>query len=329
MRRARISVGQSLAVIAVIAIEFGVFRAPVAALVAGATVLTSLAAVVSGLRVGLAVGAVLGLALTPFFLGTSRIGSKAVPIPFFVTDAATGPPLAGARIRLMNPAESIVAEGRTAADGREDVWATFAASIEATAFGEKGTVSFYHWWLEISADGHDPLFVPLSDYAGRFRSWPLRFPRPRPMGLARAKPPGEVPLSGLAGDYVRGDATLGSTLKLSADGRYVLQMVHKGGRGGMGERSGTVELLRGRLAFTNADKGRTLPRELVPFRWGERLYLVDPGAWSAQLLGPEPRSGPFGPAFLRVGDWDRMAGSLPELPGVEPEAAGGAASRDR
>jgi hypothetical protein len=323
MRRARVSVGQLLVLIAAIAIEFGVFIEPAAICAGVVTIVGFAVAVLVSLRAGVAVGGVMGLLLMPHFGERKWIGSKTLPVRFLVTEEATGRPIAGARIRLYGPERSIGGEGRTAEDGRGEVLNTFRASIEMTAFGERGDVGFEGWWLEVSADGYQSRFVTLTESTGLDRRLPDHVPPPIAMGLARPESHGEGPLADLAGEYFWVDGTGGWTLKIEADGRYSLVSrwsLRTASAGG-----GRVLFFRGHLLFTDVHPSPFLPQELVPFRWGERLYLLDPNDWERRI-GAEPRSGPFGEAFLRVGDWNRMAGSPSELPGGPLEGTGGGAA---
>jgi hypothetical protein len=133
----------------------------------------------------------------------------------------------------------------------------------------------------------------------------------------------EATLAALGGGYRLGDELSRCFLTLWPDGRF--SFYRKGGvavpyrdvhRGG-------ARLVAGHLILTpeepNERTGTTgMDTDLVPVRWGDRLYLVPAEAGRTFCNGVNMmgfRSRPdIGTAYLREGDEAKMAGGLPEVP---------------
>jgi hypothetical protein len=318
--RGRLSVRQLMALVAILAIEFGVFVAPVAIVMGVATVIVALVARLCGRGAAFAVGGLLGLLLLPTIWKAAWIGHRDIPIRFCVTDAGTGKPIGGVRIRLVGSEEPGLVEARTGADGCADVSNRFTAWGTSSAFQDRSVVAFDDWWLDLLADGYAPAIVSLAESTGTSHGPPERIPSPISLTLARARSGEDGPLSELAGDYFRADPSAGATLTLGADGRCSF-VIHDAGRAGPGIQ-GTARLVRERLVFSHQVPRFFQPTELVPLRWGERTYLIDPNE-STRQLAAEPRAGPVGEAYLRVGDWEKFAGPMPALPGGLGDPASG------
>jgi hypothetical protein len=306
-----------MGLVAIIAIEFALFPAPFAA---AASLLTFLAAVAIwsyGARaiwpIWLAFCAlvVLGALSIPFLAVVHWSGTKNVTLRFDVLDVKSERAIRGARIRLMVPHRPDLAEARTAADGRAEVSNGYLAGGTCRGFSERGAVIFEEWWVEVSAEGYDPKVVSLAEFTGRARSLQKAIPPPIGVSLERTAPAGGGPLAELAGEYFLYRAEIGLSLKLTADGRY--SFATRGGGYVSPSNEGAARLVGGSLMLEPAIPNKWLPKDLVPLRWGERTYLVDPQNWTFPL-GAEPRAGPFGEVFLRNGDWDREASEMPDLP---------------
>ena len=86
---------------------------------------------------------------------------------------------------------------------------------------------------------------------------------------------------------------------------------------------GTVQTTDGHIALSfqfpnKRERDRGLAAELVPVRWGERRYLIDPDKLERFCAdvnsGFEPRDDVHGPCLLRTGDEHKPAPGLPSVP---------------
>jgi hypothetical protein len=149
-----------------------------------------------------------------------------------------------------------------------------------------------------------------------------------PSGETRSTGDGlKSPVAEFAGDYYFGDGLgVNCSLTITQGGRFSF-----GWRGCLGiydQNSGEAKVEAGHLILKpespNVREGfRGTATDLIPVRWGERLYLVtEAERWefcNQVNQGGEPRDGPHGRFYLRQGDWAKKVTGPPSVPkGWEP-----------
>ena len=124
-------------------------------------------------------------------------------------------------------------------------------------------------------------------------------------------------VSGLAGKYYFGDH-LGSNERLiiQEDGYYS----YKGSRclGTYAKSAGKASLVNGVLTLKPETASGTQPSDLIPLKWGDRLYLID----KDEILdfcneinqAFEPRKYDEGFTYIREPDWRKAVTGAPNLP---------------
>jgi hypothetical protein len=126
------------------------------------------------------------------------------------------------------------------------------------------------------------------------------------------------PLAALAGEYYFSDGFERESLKISPKGRFELE--YDNCTGGF-RISGRAKFVDGHLALGSDLVYRIffvkVPTDLIPIRWGDRLYLVPKGAGDVfcnhvNLMGPSGHPG--GTFYLRRGDDEKRVDGLPSVP---------------
>lgn len=124
------------------------------------------------------------------------------------------------------------------------------------------------------------------------------------------------------GSFYRGDG-LGENVSLDLSPSGEVAALWTGCMGTYDRNFGSVREQEGRLQLSFVRRNarepyRGFPEELVPVRWGERHYLIEPAELpafaSAVNAGLEPRSNLHGPFLLRRGDEARAVVGKPEVP---------------
>jgi hypothetical protein len=122
----------------------------------------------------------LGLLFVAFVPGAYWDGVANVTFPTVVQDAASGQPVTGARVKLLNQRGPAATGWFAANRGRPPfvtdttgcakvIW-LFGTGGRSHIFWKTGSVGFKSWNLEVSAPGYETLVTPLSEYAGESRS---------------------------------------------------------------------------------------------------------------------------------------------------------------
>jgi hypothetical protein len=129
-------------------------------------------------------------------------------------------------------------------------------------------------------------------------------------------------LAAVAGSYYYGDGLgMNFSLVVKPEGRF--SFIWRGCLGVYGKNEGGARVVNDHLILTpeqpNESRGmRRIPTDLVPVRWGERLYLVPKEAGKGFFYevsrDREPRSNPHGDYYLREGDWGKKVTGLPNVP---------------
>jgi hypothetical protein len=129
-------------------------------------------------------------------------------------------------------------------------------------------------------------------------------------------------LAAVAGSYYYGDGLgMNFTLVVKAEGRF--SFMWRGCLGVYGKNEGGAKVVNNHLILKpeqpNESRGiERLPTDLVPVRWGERLYLVPKEAGKGFCddvnNDREPRSNHHGDYYLREGDWGKKVTGLPNVP---------------
>lgn len=126
-----------------------------------------------------------------------------------------------------------------------------------------------------------------------------------------------------AGEYTTGAGLSGDVVTIAPDAGFVyLDWADIGSSWYRG--TCTYEKGRIKLAYAPIEDeyaAKSVPRELVHVRWGERSYLLSDALVGSPknfcefiLLGYEPRHGNSSLFLLREGDWEKPAVGLPEFP---------------
>jgi hypothetical protein len=132
----------------------------------------------------------------------------------------------------------------------------------------------------------------------------------------------ESPVEAVAGDYYFGDGLgVNCSLTIKREGRFSF-----GWRGCLGvydQNTGEAKVEAGHVILRperpNVREGfRGTATDLIPVRWGERLYLI-PETERREFCnrvnqGTEPRDRPHGRFYLRRGDWDKKVAGPPSVP---------------
>jgi hypothetical protein len=133
------------------------------------------------------------------------------------------------------------------------------------------------------------------------------------------EPAGETSPSGLAeiaGTYYMGDGLVKSlTLVVAPDGAFSFE--GRGYKGIYDRAEGRASLHDGELWLETAEERKDLENRFLPFRWGDRLYLIPSDelySFSKAIdRGVEPRPCDLGSFYLREGDWDKSVVGWPDL----------------
>jgi hypothetical protein len=141
-------------------------------------------------------------------------------------------------------------------------------------------------------------------------------------GLSHPEARIKSPLAGIVGAYYLGDGLgVNCSLVVKPEGRF--SFLWRGCLGVYGQNQGGAKVVKGHLILTpeqpNEPRGfGGTATDLIPVRWGERLYLVPneagKGFCEAVDRGWEPRSGSHGDFYLRRGDWEKKVTGLPDVP---------------
>jgi hypothetical protein len=132
----------------------------------------------------------------------------------------------------------------------------------------------------------------------------------------------DTTLAAVIGSYYYGDGLgMNFSLVVKPEGRF--SFVWRGCLGVYGTNEGSAKVVNDHLILTpeqpNESRGiKRIPTELIPVRWGERLYLVPNEAGKAFCFEVnkerEPRTNAHGDYYLREGDWGRKVTGLPNVP---------------
>jgi hypothetical protein len=134
--------------------------------------------------------------------------------------------------------------------------------------------------------------------------------------------PVKRPVAELAGEYRFGNGLgMNFSLTIEPEGRF--SYAWRGCTGFCDASLGEAKLEAGHLILkpdtpVAMHTIRGHDSDLIPVRWGERLYLVPPvqrWAFCNQVnQGGEPRNHRLGGFYLRQGDWDKRVTGLPSVP---------------
>jgi hypothetical protein len=127
--------------------------------------------------------------------------------------------------------------------------------------------------------------------------------------------------SGWSGSYYLGNGYESESFSLAPGSGFVYEWWSDTGlvdRNFGSVTSGITSLSFNRFYKDEHHKYGGLPVELMPVRWGERMYLLPPNELVrfCNLInsGREPREKQRGSVFLREGDEEKSASGLPDLP---------------
>ncbi len=130
------------------------------------------------------------------------------------------------------------------------------------------------------------------------------------------------PLGAIVGDYYYGDGLgINCSLVVKPEGRFTF--IWRGCLGLYGRNQGGAKIVKDHLILVPEqpnDPGGfgSLSPDLIPVRWGERLYLVSKEAGKSFCHevneGREPRSNRHGTFYIRRGDWEKKVTGLPDVP---------------
>jgi hypothetical protein len=319
MGPSRFTIRQAMALIALLAVELGLLPAPYGVF---AAVLTPLAAYLYFNRHRRY--AAWGLGILALFMPVAYFiyclwsidisaASRLVPVPFAfrATDRVTGRPVGDVEVRVSEPGFRPFPTFRTGADGRGDLADQFNVVGPPEDPTQQYVDPVWSRWPRLSADGYQTAWFPLSGFSARLpRTGNAASPVAIP--LEPSPPTANGPLSAFAGGYVRAYTRRVESLWITPGGRY--RWVVRRDRGVTDVTEGRVVSEGGRLAL-EADE---TPPDLLPARWGDRLYLVEEdgtAGFRGDVAGrSEPRDHPFGRHWLREGDWEAPAEGVPVWP---------------
>jgi hypothetical protein len=140
--------------------------------------------------------------------------------------------------------------------------------------------------------------------------------------LSHSEAPGNSAFAEVNGSYYYGDG-LGTNCSLVVKPKGRFSFVWRGCLGLYGKNEGGAKVVKDHLILTpeqpNESRGfGGTPIDLVPVRWGDRLYLVPANSGKAFCDSvnqeQEPRDNIHGRFYLRRGDWEKKVTGFPTVP---------------
>jgi hypothetical protein len=225
---------------------------------------------------------------------------RSIPFDIAVDAAASGKPLAGASVRVIDAFRfhftPVVGRGKTNANGHARFTARLKTSGFFNALGERVTLATWGHWLEISAPPYETRRVPLSDLVGPFPD--AMQPAAGRLALAFGTSNDSAePFRDVAGAFADGRpwAHGWCRLVIEADGRFTWSQ---------------SERYAGSKPSSRALGDQTASREYGYLkRQGAKFDLV-------ALPRPDGPTDPRMPPRLRIVTWGRCVYLAPDNPGV-------------
>jgi hypothetical protein len=167
-------------------------------------------------------------------------------------------------------------------DGRAILRHRFFVWEEGSGDQRSENATFQGPWIAVSAEGYEPLEMPLSELleregggTGPFREVSIRLRRGRPTRTDVAE---------LAGDYYYGDGFVNQHLEVRPDGRYHFQWrndirTNEPHDADQTESRGRCSVVDGALRLVpegpfSSDLRSLMRNDFIPIPWGGRRYLI-------------------------------------------------------
>lgn len=244
-----------------------------------------------------------------------------VRLRFKVVDSKDLRPVSNPCVEIIDPIVTRISGSRTgrSTSVQGEVVHEFQFDRVTRGFLSSETVNFEGPFVEVSADAHLPVKLPLAALTGSaLSSWNL----PPPVIEVRLQPgtvtPGQI--ENIAGLYVRSDHGE-EELFIGTDHQYVYR--RWGPHGYEGENQGAIRFASGTVVLqaprsTGFSWIEVVGSDFTLVPWGARTYLIRetdfPKLWLYTYTRREPRDASPGPFFLRADDWTKKVTTPPTLP---------------
>lgn len=247
--------------------------------------------------------------------------SKRVELKIQVLDERSSDPIADAEVVIaaMKPSSAErPAKAKTNKEGIAKIAFAFPIEDAGGLAKIKPSPDYAYHWIDVAAEGHKRLIVPLSEHIHEKHSI-FAFGAPVTIKVERGEAT-DPEIGDFAGEYTSTPAGKERMLSLSANGAFYFENNDKGKKSYFG----TASVKNGVLTLTPSKKQwkETFKKQFGPYhvvKWGERRYLIEDerlASFSQWVnLGFEPRQRRQGPFLLKASGWDLAVKGVPELPG--------------